>query len=612
MAAHSFNIPGGEILTGIGATWFVSYAYYENIDRSHQNWNRVSTARSRLGRYKNSKQYHKTWLQHIIAMNPENLNKNTIGLNALQTIAMAKALLAFLEQHPSQCNKAAPLGTAHTERANTQPKDAQATFSIMTLLHERSRHPLSPRDDAWFNQIAGSNEDTVSIITTDNVIRWKSTQRNDTNNFFDTYKLHAVYDLKNPYSGTRANFFLYVFSKRPAEMIHYGIYHKPLQNRVEYIPRFTLAEKFPEPYSAYLKLIEKQISFGFLPHDTDSYEFGVFPATLFTPNCWNPQRYSKKTQEAQNVCEKIPSVPLCGIVRIIRPRPVNDNLLVPVAFPEEWQYPVNYSGLRMSHQTDCVLQKGDIIFFNRNRILLVYEQPPMEIYASLNCLVLRPYCEYFCSEYLYYYLTDETIRTILHSMEAGSIPRISPAELSKLPVAHQANSHAFYQNKFFEEKFPYSYLKKHNNALSANQHACKPYSGDKAYIFISYCHKDTAEVLPIIQYLLRNGYRVWYDEGIDPGTEWDRNIAEHIVNCGYFIAFITSNYLKSSNCKDELSFARDLEKKRFLVYLEQVDLPDEMKMRLARIQNIHKYTYTNDESFFQKLETAKDLGQYKD
>lgn len=440
MAAHSFNIPGGEILTGIGATWFVSYAYYENIDRSHQNWNRVSTARSRLGRYKNSKQYHKTWLQHIIAMNPENLNKNTIGLNALQTIAMAKALLAFLEQHPSQCNKAATLGTAHTERANTQPKDAQA----------------------------------------------------------------------------------------------------------------------------------------------------------------------------QNVCEKIPSVPLCGIVRIIRPRPVNDNLLVPMAFPEEWQYPVNYSGLRMSHQTDCVLQKGDILFFNRNRILLVYEQPPMEIYASLNCLVLRPYCEDFCSEYLYYYLTDETIRTILHSMEAGSIPRISPAELSKLPVAHQANSHAFYQNKFFEEKFPYSYLKKHNNALSANQHACKPYSGDKAYIFISYCHKDTAEVLPIIQYLLRNGYRVWYDEGIDPGTEWDRNIAEHILNCGYFIAFITSNYLKSSNCKDELSFARDLEKKRFLVYLEQVDLPAEMKMRLARIQNIHKYTYTNDESFFQKLETAKDLGQYKD
>lgn len=29
MGAHNFSFEGGEILTGMGASWFVSYAYYK-------------------------------------------------------------------------------------------------------------------------------------------------------------------------------------------------------------------------------------------------------------------------------------------------------------------------------------------------------------------------------------------------------------------------------------------------------------------------------------------------------------------------------------------------------------------------------------------------------
>ena len=32
MGAHNFSFEGGEILTGMGASWFVSYAYYEKVD----------------------------------------------------------------------------------------------------------------------------------------------------------------------------------------------------------------------------------------------------------------------------------------------------------------------------------------------------------------------------------------------------------------------------------------------------------------------------------------------------------------------------------------------------------------------------------------------------
>ena len=136
----------------------------------------------------------------------------------------------------------------------------------------------------------------------------------------------------------------------------------------------------------------------------------------------------------------------------------------------------------------------------------------------------------------------------------------------------------------------------------------KPYQGNEKFIFISYSHRDTDKVFPIINALMKQGYRVWYDQGIDPGTEWDENIANHIADCGYFVAFISNNYLGSSNCKDELNFARDLEKDRLIVYLEEVQLPAGMAMRINRLQSIFKYTYTNEADFYEKLFAANNIG----
>lgn len=135
-----------------------------------------------------------------------------------------------------------------------------------------------------------------------------------------------------------------------------------------------------------------------------------------------------------------------------------------------------------------------------------------------------------------------------------------------------------------------------------------PYRGyDAPYIFVSYAHKDGNKASEVIEKLQMEQYRVWYDEGIDPGTEWDENIAEHIENCEYFIALLSREYLESSNCKDELNFARELEKPRLLIYLEDIQLPGGMRMRLSRLQAIHKYKYRSMELFFEKLAETQGL-----
>ena len=135
----------------------------------------------------------------------------------------------------------------------------------------------------------------------------------------------------------------------------------------------------------------------------------------------------------------------------------------------------------------------------------------------------------------------------------------------------------------------------------------KPYDGDDPHIFISYSHQDKNKVFDIIRELQNNGYRVWYDEGIDPASEWDENIAEHISACSYLIAFISGNYINSQNCRDEISYARDLNKERLLVYLEDTKLPPGMAMRLMRLQAIHKYKYKTSSEFYEKLFSAKGI-----
>lgn len=137
--------------------------------------------------------------------------------------------------------------------------------------------------------------------------------------------------------------------------------------------------------------------------------------------------------------------------------------------------------------------------------------------------------------------------------------------------------------------------------------AAKPYEGGENYIFVSYCHKDKKFIFPIIERLARDGYRVWYDEGIDPGSEWPEIIARHLNGCATCIAFISENSLNSHNCRREINFAL-LKKKPFIsVVIEPVQMSLGMEMQLSATQSIFKYTLSDDNEFFSKLYDAKCL-----
>lgn len=139
-----------------------------------------------------------------------------------------------------------------------------------------------------------------------------------------------------------------------------------------------------------------------------------------------------------------------------------------------------------------------------------------------------------------------------------------------------------------------------------------PYIGEKSYIFVSYAHKDSEVVMRAIALLQQSGFRVWYDEGIDPGSEWPDTIEKYLERSSYFIGFISANSLASQNCTCELYTAYNEHKRILVVYLEDVQLEGGLRMQLSLRQAIHWYKYESENAFFKKLLTAPGLNDCRE
>lgn len=130
------------------------------------------------------------------------------------------------------------------------------------------------------------------------------------------------------------------------------------------------------------------------------------------------------------------------------------------------------------------------------------------------------------------------------------------------------------------------------------------YEGDKPYIFISYAHKNSEAVLPAIRALEDAGYPVWYDAGIQVGSEWPEYIAEHLLHASLVIAFISEASIASPNCRQEIVYALDKRKPMITVHLEEVHMPPGMEMQLNLCQALLAYKHASREAYIAELVRA--------
>ena len=117
----------------------------------------------------------------------------------------------------------------------------------------------------------------------------------------------------------------------------------------------------------------------------------------------------------------------------------------------------------------------------------------------------------------------------------------------------------------------------------------KAYTGDKPYIFVSYAHADAAAVMEVLEPLQEQGFRIWYDEGIEVGSDWPEFIAGRLAGSGLMLAFLSKSYLASDNCRKEMHFALSHKIETVNIFLEETALSPGMEMQIGNRFALMKY-----------------------
>jgi hypothetical protein len=126
------------------------------------------------------------------------------------------------------------------------------------------------------------------------------------------------------------------------------------------------------------------------------------------------------------------------------------------------------------------------------------------------------------------------------------------------------------------------------------------YRGAKPYIFTSYSHKNMREVFGILRKLADSRYRIWYDEGVEPGNEWPEEVGRALMGSNLFMVFMSAAASNSRNVRNEINLASSENKNILVIFLQPTTLSEGMKLQIGTVQYMNKHEMGEGE-FIEKL-----------
>ena len=126
-------------------------------------------------------------------------------------------------------------------------------------------------------------------------------------------------------------------------------------------------------------------------------------------------------------------------------------------------------------------------------------------------------------------------------------------------------------------------------------------------VFISYSRKDTETVDRIANVIQGAGLDVWLDRhNIRAGNEWRVQIVQAIDTCDAFVLMLSPNSAASENVRKEIDLAQDSQRRLFVIMLEPVKLPAEIRYQLAGLQFVDVQLMGVDEASHLLVDTLKE------
>ncbi len=124
------------------------------------------------------------------------------------------------------------------------------------------------------------------------------------------------------------------------------------------------------------------------------------------------------------------------------------------------------------------------------------------------------------------------------------------------------------------------------------------YSGSEPYLFVSYSHRDTKVVYPILDALHDCKYRIWYDESCETGNDFRDELRQRIEKCEAVLLFVSKSSMASPFCGMEVIVARENGKRLYPIYLDNAEVPAAFQILLA---NTHHGTADNKDKLIKSL-----------
>jgi hypothetical protein len=113
-----------------------------------------------------------------------------------------------------------------------------------------------------------------------------------------------------------------------------------------------------------------------------------------------------------------------------------------------------------------------------------------------------------------------------------------------------------------------------------------PDRGDEPFFFVSYRRTDRDRVVPVIENVRSQGWRLWYDDEIAGGSEWNAVLEQRLAACSGVLLFLSQPAVESKYVRRELQFADTLDKPIICVQIELAELRHGLGLLLSQYQRI--------------------------
>jgi len=126
-------------------------------------------------------------------------------------------------------------------------------------------------------------------------------------------------------------------------------------------------------------------------------------------------------------------------------------------------------------------------------------------------------------------------------------------------------------------------------------------------VFVSYSRRNKEIVDRIVGEMDRARMDVWIDrEDIKAGNSWRVQIVQAIDTCDAFVLMLSAHSAVSENVQKEINLAQDSKRKTFVLLLERIQLPAEIRYQLAGLQFVDVEEIGYEEAVRRLIETLNE------